>query len=649
MTEVLRKSGALCTLLALLPLAPQLPGSLLVLIGLILAVAYLLPKPHVLLIVGVLLASLLLLMFAYNGRVGRDTAAAMLALMMALKCLETTSMRDLRALLGFALFLPFSALLSIQTPVTMALSLLSVLFWLLLLQVSSTGKIVIPEKSWGTSMTGLFRAMIMALPMAAALFWLFPRIGTPLWGLPGLSEQGTGLGDSMKPGQWLDILADDRIAFRVDFTGPIPLPEQRYWRGPVLWDFDGMEWRRNPQDSAPAPDLSSAPSSAGSKPEIRYRVSLEPTEKHYLPVLDWPRQAPAPYTLSADSGLYSQTPIQKMTQYSASAWTQPDGSRALSDADRRRALAFPVAFNKRTQALALQWRAETGSDRAYITRVLQWIRRDFSYTLATDPPRFNAVDRFLFEDRQGFCQHFSSSFAMLMRAAGIPARVVTGYVGGYRNPYGGYWVLYIKDAHAWTEVWLEGEGWVRVDPTAAVAPENILDTLAGSTGQEQYAGGGGTFSPLFDYGDFMRSRWNDWVIGFNAARQMSLFRNVGIAQAERWQMLLILLTLASLISFAIFSLSRRTRIKEHPVDAAWHRLIAVLENRGQHKAAHETAMDFAARSGDSDLRMIASRYSQWRYGRAILDPQDCTSLIADIQRLTGKIKQRRLPASGQRL
>jgi hypothetical protein len=155
MTEVLRKSGALCTLLAILPLAPQLPGSLLVLIGLILAVAYLLPKPHVLLIVGVLLASLLLLMFAYNGRVGRDTAAAMLALMMALKCLETTSMRDLRALLGFALFLPFSALLSIQTPVTMALSLLSVLFWLLLLQVSSTGKIVIPEKSWGTAKTAL--------------------------------------------------------------------------------------------------------------------------------------------------------------------------------------------------------------------------------------------------------------------------------------------------------------------------------------------------------------------------------------------------------------------------------------------------------------------------------------------------------------
>jgi transglutaminase-like putative cysteine protease len=647
MIEALRKSGVLCTVLAILPLAPQLPATLLLLIGLILAVAYLLPKPHLLLIIGVLIASLLLLMFAYNGRVGRDTAAAMLALMMALKCLETTRMRDLRALLGFALFLPFSALLSVQTPLTLALCLLSVLFWLLLLQISSTGKIVLPEKSVWPLLKALLRAMLIALPMAAALFWLFPRIGTPLWGLPGLSEQGTGLGDSMKPGQWLDILADDRIAFRVDFTGRVPEPEQRYWRGPVLWDFDGMEWQRNPQDNRPGPVMPA--NSPEASDVITYRVSLEPTERKYLPVLDWPRQAPEPYTLSADTGLYASTPIQKMTQYSASAWMQPDATRLLGDAERRRALAYPTAFNKRTQALALQWRAQAGNDRAYIDRVLQWIRRDFSYTLATDPPRLNAVDRFLFEDRQGFCQHFSSSFAMLMRAAGIPARVVTGYVGGYRNPYGGYWVLYIKDAHAWTEVWLEGEGWVRIDPTAAVAPENILDTLAGGTGQEQYAGGGGAFSPLFDYGDFMRSRWNDWVIGFNAARQMALFRNIGIARAERWQMLLTLLILAGLISFAVFNLSRRTRITEHPVDAAWHRLIAVLAKRGHQKAAHETAMDFAARSGDFDLMTVASRYSQWRYGKADPDPQAGASLIADIQRLTGKIKQRPPSGSGQRL
>lgn len=637
MTETLRKSGALCTLLAILPLAPQLPASLLLLIGLILAFAYLLPKPHLILIFAVLIASLLLLVFAYSGRFGRDTAAAMLALMMALKCLETTSMRDLRALLGFALFLPFSALLNIQTPMTLALSLLSVLFWLLLLQISSTGKVIVPKKSWWSSLKALTRAMLMALPIAAALFWLFPRISTPLWGLPGLSEQGTGLGDSMKPGQWLDILADDRIAFRVDFTGRVPAPEQRYWRGPVLWDFDGMEWRRNPQDSLPGPVMPANSVDASDGEEITYRVSLEPTEKKYLPALDWPRQAPEPYTLSADAGLYANTPIQKMTQYTASAWTQPDDSRPLSDDDRRRALAFPVAFNKRTQSLALQWRAETGSDRAYIARVLQWIQRDFSYTLATDPPRFNAVDRFLFEDRQGFCQHFSSSFAMLMRAAGIPARVVTGYVGGYRNPYGGYWVLYIKDAHAWTEVWLEGEGWVRIDPTAAVAPENILDTLAGSTGQEQYAGGGGTFSPLFDYGDFMRSRWNDWVIGFNAARQMALFRNFGIARAERWQMLLMLFIIAGLISFAVFSLSRRTRTFEHPVDAAWHRLIASLAKHGHLKAEHETAMDFATRSGDSELITIASRYSQWRYGKTGLNPQGCEMLIGDIHVLRGKI------------
>lgn len=644
MTEALRKSGALCTALAVLPLLPQLPAILLVLIAAVLAAAYFLPKPHLLLILGVLGATLLLLLFAYQGRFGRDTAAAMLALMMALKCLETTTLRDLRALLGFALFLPFAALLSVQTPMTLALSLISVLFWLFLLQISSTGELLLAEKWRWSSLKALLRALFMAAPMAAALFWLFPRIGTPLWGLPGLSEQGTGLGDSMKPGQWLDILADDRIAFRVDFTGPVPAPEQRYWRGPVLWDFDGMEWRRNPQDSQAAPV--SAPQSLDTQAEekISYRVSLEPTEKKYLPVLDWPRQAPEPYTLSADSSLYSNTPIQKMTQYAATAWTQPDAIRPLGDAERQRALNFPTAFNKRTQALALQWRSQAVNDREYIARVLQWIRRDFSYTLATDPPRFDAVDRFLFEDRRGFCQHFSSSFAMLMRAAGIPARVVTGYVGGYRNPYGGYWVLYIKDAHAWTEVWLDGEGWVRIDPTAAVAPENILDTLAGRPGQDQYAGGGGTFSPLFDYGDFMRSRWNDWVIGFNAARQMALFKNIGFARAERWQMLLVLLTLAGLISFAVFSLSHRTRIKEHPIDAAWHRLVARLRQHGVAKAAHETATDFAARVDDSGLKAIALRYTRWRYARTALDPAGISALVADINQHTGKINS--APDSG---
>lgn len=228
---------------------------------------------------------------------------------------------------------------------------------------------------------------------------------------------------------------------------------------------------------------------------------------------------------------------------------------------------------------------------------------------------------------------------MLMRAAGIPARVVTGYVGGYRNPYGGYWVLYIKDAHAWTEVWLDGEGWVRIDPTAAVAPENILDTLAGRPGQDQYAGGGGTFSPLFDYGDFMRSRWNDWVIGFNAARQMDLFKNIGFARAERWQMLLVLLTLAGLISFAVFSLSQRTRIKEHPIDAAWHRLVARLRKHGVAKAAHETAIDFAARVDDSGLKAIALRYTRWRYARTALDPAGISALVADINQHTGKINR----------
>lgn len=627
-TIAFRKLAAFSALMACLAVMPQLP---LLLTGLIVAIAiasWLLPKPHRILLLLLMLSSLAVLALAFNGRIGRDTAAGMLALMIVLKAMETSGLRDFRALLGFALFLPFAALLGDQKPTTLILALVNAIYWLAALQISSTGELRLPDQRWPDFGKALAKQLLLALPLAAALFWLFPRISTPLWGLPGLSNQGIGLGDTMKPGQWLDTLADDRIAFRVEFAGQAPAPEQRYWRGPVLWDFDGLMWRRIERDNQ-MPVRAQPPSETVGG--ISYKVSLEPTEKTYLPVLDWPRSAPEPYFLNNENSLYSDKRIQKMTQYSAQSQLTPDANAVLDDISRQRALAFPRGINKKTQALALQWRAEAGSDRAYIARILDWIRSDFSYTLATEEPRINAVDDFLFTDKKGFCQHFSSSFAILMRAAGIPSRVVTGYVGGFRNPYGNYWVLYNKDAHAWNEVWLEGEGWVRFDATAAVAPENILDTVTSSGGQqEQYFGERSLFSPLFDYGDFITSRWNDWVVGFNAARQMALFKGIGIEEAQRWQMLAVLFSIATLISYAIFVFARRVVIIQHPLELAWRRLVLRYRKAGIGKPAHETPLAFAQRIGNRELAAIAERFTRWRYGRQMAGETDMRELLADM-------------------
>ena len=639
-TSTIRKAAAVCALLAATPLLLQMPFMMtLCLLG-ILLLSFILPAaPNRFVVLLVLFTTLALLVLEYRGGFGRDVAACMLALMMGMKCLESKSIRDLQAVLGFSLFLPFAALLSNQSPLSLSLSLLSLMCWLFLVQACSTGALLWPKTSALQNIKRIIAHILFALPIAAALFWLFPRISTPLWGLPNLSSQGMGLGDSMKPGQWLDTLADDRIAFRVKFTDKTPTPQQRYWRGPVLWDFDGIVWTRRDIDS-----IQKSISSANSKPTgiaIQYQLSLEPTEKKYLPALDWPLVAPADYYLSHELTVYSDKPIQKITQYSGQAYLQPQANVALDFATRQRALAYPLGFNKRTQVRAKQWRAQSQNERAYIERVMQWIERDFSYTLATDEPSINAVDDFLFTDKKGFCQHFSSSFAVLMRAAGIPTRIVTGYVGGYKNPYGEYWILYQKDAHAWNEVWLENEGWVRIDPTAAVAPENILDTYQSNVGTEQYFGEKGLFSPIFDYSDFIKSNWNDWVVGFNAARQANLFKGIGIQQIQRWQLLILLITLSSAVSYALFLFfNRKAKLTIAPVEAAWLNLVLILARKGFKKNSFETALDFAKRHADTatwsdTLLIISQRYTNWRYAQSVLSELDKQQLIDDM-RAVGK-------------
>ena len=255
---------------------------------------------------------------------------------------------------------------------------------------------------------------------------------------------------------------------------------------------------------------------------------------------------------------------------------------------------------------------------ALVGRALAMIRRDFAYTLDVPLAGRNEVDDFLFERRQGYCEHFSSAFAVLMRAAGIPTRVVTGYAGGYRNPIGDYWLIRRSDAHAWTEVWLPQRGWVRVDPTAAVAPERVYDTLA-----DRASGTFGNFAmlaPAFDASDWLRRGWNNMVLGFNAERQAALLRPLGLGQAGA-ATLISLLVLCTVVALAWMAwLLARGERERDPLLRAWHRLGRRYARRGLARERHEPAEAWAQRvgadqpgAGDS-LLVLSRRFQAQRYG-----------------------------------
>ncbi len=570
-------------------------------------------------------------LYALPG-IGRDTASAALALMIAIKPAETQTLRDGRSLVGFALFAPFATFLLDQAPLSLLLALLAVVMAMLALQrlAADEGRIDDATRSGlpaRTALVGVLKLFVLGLPLALAVFWLFPRLPTPLWGLPQRSASTPGLSDSMTPGGMFDLLLDDSPAARVQFFGPIPRPEQMYWRGPVLWDFDGQTWRpgRILQNLPPAPMRATT---AG----WNYRLELEPTEDRLLVALDLPTALPEGAHLGID-----RAPLSDMPMYNVTRWTLHSAPPASFDPDlpdwlRRRALRLPDGFNPRTLALGRQWRREAGSDPtgradlAIAQRAMAWIHKDFAYTLNVPIAGRNEVDDFLFDRQEGYCEHFSSSFVVLMRAAGIPARVVTGYAGAYRNPIGDYWLIRRSDAHAWAEIWLPQRGWTRLDPTAAVAPERIYDTIADR--QPGRIGGFIDIAPLFNAGDWLRRGWNDMLLGFNAKRQQDLLSALGLRGGNRTLVLMFAGTALLAIGWMAWLTARGERERD-PLLRTWHALEARYRRRGLGRAPHEPALIWVERisrsavaaATNAALMELAQRFERVRYAPHVGDKE----------------------------
>lgn len=623
------------TALCLLALLTQLPASLAIGLGAmgitLAAASWSRPLPG--LLRALLALAMLAAVLSITGfRFGRDTGCALLAAMLAIKPTETRNLRDNRSLIGFAFFAPFAAFLLDQGPLTMGLGALGIGCGLVALQrladVEAHSVAATPSALPRLALVG--RLVLIGLPLVLAAFWLFPRFASPLWGVPERALSKPGLSDEMSPGGWLDLMADDDPALRAQFFGTTPSPDQMYWRGPVLWNYDGRTWTQ-------APWLRGLPPALTTRGAARwdYQLEIEPTDRRQLVALDLAAVAPDGAQLANDYGMTVRAPLSSLTRWRMQSSTPASFEATLPQLLRQQGLQLPSGLNPRTRALAAQWRSEAGAnDRVLVRRALDWIRAEFAYTLETPLPGRDAVDEFLFDQKRGYCEHFSSAFVVLMRSAGVPARVVTGYTGGVYNRLGGYWVVRQMDAHAWAEVWLPERGWVRVDPTAAVAPERIYDTLDDRLGEGVEAGRL-TLEGFGSVSDWLRRGWNDLVLGFDAQRQARLLERLGGngLGARGLAMLFGLFAIAALAWMAWF-LARGERERD-PLLRAWHRLGARYTRLGLGREPHETAAAWARRvaarrpQGANLLFSLSRRFAVARYAP---NEGDHRALIEDLRR-----------------
>ncbi len=606
-----------------------MPGTYALWLGLLLLFAAWLSRhrvraAHVLIRIPLLFATVGLLVYSAGSPIGREGSSAILGGLIFLKLFETATLRDARVTAAAALFFCMIGFLFGQGMLlTLYFCLVAFACFVVLHLVSSSG-----DESAAHWLGNLRRALRLsarvtaaAIPLTLIVFVLFPRLSSPLWGAPWDATQGkTGISDRMRPGQLSELWNDDSPAFRVTFAGAVPPPASRYWRGPVLWSFDGQEWSRSDlYRGSRVGDLSYQQDSV-----VDYEVLMEPSERNWWFPLDFALQIPEGTRIGGDGQVTTYRPIIGPRKANfRSAWRyQLDVKPALGQ--RWAALRLPSSGNPRSRQLAAEWRAaHAGNANAIIDAALQLFHREFAYTLEPPPLGVDTVDDFLFNTKAGYCEYFASSFAFLMRAAGLPTRIVTGYQGGAYNASGGYWIVRNSDAHAWTEVWLEGRGWVRVDPTAAVAPERInrgsLSAALPEAASWYSEGWGAEWRNRLD---LIARYWRQAVIEFDAARQRNLLQRVGLEDMT-WQALgggLLVFGGIGLLLGVWLSLRGLTPQTRDPLLIAYRRFGARLARAGIARAEAEGPIAFGERAAlqfpvvAPAILELTRRFAEQRYG-----------------------------------
>jgi transglutaminase-like putative cysteine protease len=590
----------------------------------------------------------------YKTFFGREAGVTMLTLLLALKLLEMHAKRDLFVALFLSFFLILASFFYSQSIGTALITVVAVIA-ILTTQLSFQYTGIVPPLRKRLRLGAMIVAL--AAPLMLVLFVLFPRIQGPLWGLPGDAQSGhTGLSDTMAPGNISSLAQSDEIAFRVKFTDPVPPKSALYWRGVVLGNYDGRTWSqlrtRIDARRAITVKLRGAP--------VRYQVTLEPHDKRWLFALEMPQAVPivqgAAATVSANLQLLAARPINERVRYDVVSHIDYDLQPNEPASVLQQWLQLPPGFNPRTMEFAANLRHQHASNADAIAAVLHFFHeQNFRYTLEPPPLEGDVVDEFLFSTRAGFCEHYAGAFVVLMRAMDIPSRVVTGYQGGEMNPTDGFMTIRQSDAHAWAEVWLEGRGWTRVDPTAAVAPSRVERNIA-SVIPRPYFGGLITLDAgrntvlaglhrLRQNWEAVTNAWNQRVLNYTPEKQKELVQSLGFDHVD-WRTLTALMFLLGSAVTAVMVLPlivNRPRIA--PADAAYHALCRSLERQGMPRALHEGPRAYRARLTAADSRLSSEKkaaaarfleiYETLRYGDS--DKSSATavaqlkSLLTDIR------------------
>ena len=598
------------------------------------------PLPGRWVLVGVLLLAAGLTLWSYRSLLGKEPGVTMAIALMALKTLELRARRDAFVVFFLGFFLILTHFLYSQS-LLVALAMLVSVWGLLTALVLAHKPAGVPSLRQAARLAG--RTALLGAPVMALLFVLFPRVG-PLWGVPQDGRGTTGLSNSMTMGSVAELAQDDSVAMRLRFAGPVPSPEASYFRGPVLAAFDGREWK---------PLIPSFPRALTPRAELRvrgtpikYEVTLEPLRIASLPLLEASLEAPLidgrRVQPRDDLQWLTDRPLLERVRFEAQAYTNFRHGPTEPMVGLQDYLALPPGFNPRTLAWAAALRRQPAfaqaDARALARAVLGHVGGGgFTYTLAPGlygevDPR-GAIDEFWLDRKQGFCEHFAAAFVVVMRALDVPARVVTGYQGMDAVPVDGFRIVRQSNAHAWAEYWQPGIGWVRADPTAAVAPDRIIRGASLAAPQGLVAGALRNLNPalltaLRNAWEAANNRWNQWVLSYSRGAQLDLLKRLGVSSPSWEDLALLLIGSLSALALAGAGWAWWDRHRSDPWARQMARLRRTLQRIGIDSADHEPPRSLALRlrrtlGADAEpLAALLERLDAQRYGRAALSRPD---------------------------
>jgi hypothetical protein len=593
---------------------------------------------------------------SYHSYLGRDPGITAVILLSTMKLFELKSQRDFMLVIFLAYFLVFGNFLYDQTIQALAFMVAAViLITAAVLRLNHGEKE--PVKASFLVKSG-FRFFLYAIPFMVVLFAFFPRSAVPIWNLPhDSSKHGqVGFNDSVFPGQVAEVATSNQTAFRVIFPDDnMPAFKDLYFRGLVLWFTNGKGWFQG--------TLSVLHERRMAIPEdniIRQEITLEPHYQNWLFALDSPLDHPRGSQRLPGRIIQTYWPISEVITYNVASSPQPKNREPRNEVPRWWALQLPEKWNSPMLELARSWRAEASSDADLVQAGLNYFKRrgfEYSITPGTLDPQAPLED-FLFNKRKGYCEHYAATFTLLMRAAGIPSRMVVGFQGGEVNSVGGYLVVRQADAHAWTEVWLEGKGWQRVDPTAVVSPERVefgaemsrtLSAMGRLRDEDmseaiQRAMKKGFFEKVSrffkDHWDNINIKWEVWIMSYDRFRQRSFLRGIGLGDVHRWSLIVVLIVIIPALFFLVSMVLKRQTTAADPLVKLYRRFYRKTARLGIRPASWEGPQVFQLRAVDAfphkakEIREITDLYINLRYGRQPVTRES----LKQLKRLVRKFK-----------